>query len=232
MDIHKPKPFHNFREFLKEYGIIVLGVLTALGLEQAIESWHWREETAAARDALRRDAADNLSAALTRSRQQPCVDRRLEEIAAILSAHSTGKRIRTRGPVGRPGAYFGETDAWQVEVASGALSHMPLNEKLTFGYAFGYYDHFNSVLGLEQDAWQRLGVLDAPDQLEAGDWPPLRQAYAQAQALNDRLKIITKDILTSQTLGQRPRGFNGPAPTGAVSGMRRFCEPILPPQNL
>jgi len=33
MDIHKPKPWHGWREFLKEYGIIVLGVLTALGLE-------------------------------------------------------------------------------------------------------------------------------------------------------------------------------------------------------
>jgi hypothetical protein len=30
MDIHKPKPIHNWREFLKEYAIIVLGVLTAL----------------------------------------------------------------------------------------------------------------------------------------------------------------------------------------------------------
>ena len=31
MDIHKPKPWHGFREFLKEYAIIVVGVLTALG---------------------------------------------------------------------------------------------------------------------------------------------------------------------------------------------------------
>ncbi len=37
MDIHKPKPFHGWREFLKEYGIIVLGVLTALAFEQVVE---------------------------------------------------------------------------------------------------------------------------------------------------------------------------------------------------
>jgi hypothetical protein len=30
MDIHKPKPWHGLREFLKEYLIIVIGVLTAL----------------------------------------------------------------------------------------------------------------------------------------------------------------------------------------------------------
>ena len=42
MDIHKPKPWHNVREFLKEYVIIVIGVLTALGAEQTVEWLHWR----------------------------------------------------------------------------------------------------------------------------------------------------------------------------------------------
>lgn len=37
MDIHKPKPIHNWREFLSEIGVIVLGVLIALGAEQSIE---------------------------------------------------------------------------------------------------------------------------------------------------------------------------------------------------
>ena len=37
MDIHKPKPWHGVREFLKEYVIIVVGVLTALAAEQAVE---------------------------------------------------------------------------------------------------------------------------------------------------------------------------------------------------
>ena len=38
MEIHKPNPIHNFREFLKEVGIIVLGVLIALGAEQTVEA--------------------------------------------------------------------------------------------------------------------------------------------------------------------------------------------------
>jgi len=36
MEIHKPKPIHNWREFLKEVGIIVLGVGIALAAEQAV----------------------------------------------------------------------------------------------------------------------------------------------------------------------------------------------------
>ena len=34
MEIHKPKPIHNWRDFLKEVGTIVLGVCVALGAEQ------------------------------------------------------------------------------------------------------------------------------------------------------------------------------------------------------
>ncbi len=49
MDIHKPKPWHGFREFLKEYVIIVVGVLTALGAEQGVEWLHWRHEVEAER---------------------------------------------------------------------------------------------------------------------------------------------------------------------------------------
>jgi hypothetical protein len=56
MDIHKPKPFHNWREFLKEYGIIVLGVLTALGLEQAVEWAHHRSQVDEAIEDLRQQS--------------------------------------------------------------------------------------------------------------------------------------------------------------------------------
>ena len=38
MDIHKPKPWHGWREFLKVYATIVIGVLTALAAEQVPKS--------------------------------------------------------------------------------------------------------------------------------------------------------------------------------------------------
>ena len=48
MEIHRPHLTHNWREFLKEYGIIVLGVLTALLAEQAVQSFEWRHKVEAA----------------------------------------------------------------------------------------------------------------------------------------------------------------------------------------
>ena len=226
MRVKLPKPLHGWRAFAGEVGIIVLGVLIALGAQQLVEDWQWRRETAATREALGREAADNLSAALQRSQQQPCVEQRLKEIAAIFAAHKAGSPIHIRRPIGRPVSYYGRTDTWQVEIASQSLSHMPLDEKIAFAKAFGDYENLNAVLRLEQDSWLRLNVLNSPDALEAGDWPPLRQAYAQAQSLGARLKIITADVLASTTLGQRPRQL-GRTPIGVTVARREFCAPML-----
>jgi len=84
----------------------------------------------------------------------------------------------------------------------------------------------NSVLRLEQEPWRRLDVLNSPDQLEAGDWPPLRQAYADATSLNSRVQIITGDILASYTLGQTPRQLES-NPASVTVAIKQFCTPIL-----
>lgn len=44
MHIHKPKPLHGVREFSSEISVIVVGILIALGLEQTVESLHWRHK--------------------------------------------------------------------------------------------------------------------------------------------------------------------------------------------
>jgi hypothetical protein len=50
MHVHLPKALHGWRELLKEVGIIVLGVLIALSAEQAVESLHWHQRAATARE--------------------------------------------------------------------------------------------------------------------------------------------------------------------------------------
>ena len=53
MEVHKPKPIRNWREFLKEYAIIVIGVLTALAAEQAVETLHEHGRASQARTSIR-----------------------------------------------------------------------------------------------------------------------------------------------------------------------------------
>lgn len=42
MDIHKPKPVHNLRQFLSEIAVIVIGVAIALAIQQRAERLSWQ----------------------------------------------------------------------------------------------------------------------------------------------------------------------------------------------
>jgi len=48
MRLDLPKPLHGWRAFCGEVGVIVLGVLIALGAQQFAESWDWRQKVGAA----------------------------------------------------------------------------------------------------------------------------------------------------------------------------------------
>lgn len=48
MPVHLPKPLHGWRTFAGEVGVIVLGVLIALGAQQVAEYWDWRQKVNAA----------------------------------------------------------------------------------------------------------------------------------------------------------------------------------------
>ena len=59
MDIHKPNPWHGWREFLKEIGTIVIGVLIALAGEQLVERLHHGEQAKLAERAMRLELGED-----------------------------------------------------------------------------------------------------------------------------------------------------------------------------
>jgi len=226
MHIHLPKPLHGWRAFVGEVGIIVLGVLIALGAEQMVEALHWRAEMNGERQALYSEARDNVGSVRWRERLQPCIDARLAELNAIFHAHAAGRTIVLRGAVGRPVTSFMSTTAWQVALSSQAVSHMSLTQKLAFARAFSSYENLDQALLREQDAWLKLGVLDDPTLLSEGDWSAVRQAYAEAAALNTRIKLITQHVLSVGTLGQRPKESFDALPS-VKNAAAEFCRPIV-----
>jgi hypothetical protein len=137
MEIHKPRPVHHWREFAKEVGIIVLGVLIALAAEQTVEWLHWRYEAAQAETHLRRDAASVLYYMAERLEIQKCQDRRLVQIRDRLIA--SGPEWTAMAPFYTSGPPAGSTYAhpmrqwptvaWANAVASTAAEHLP-DEKL------------------------------------------------------------------------------------------------------
>jgi hypothetical protein len=152
MDIHKPKPWHGAREFLKEYLIIVVGVLTALAAEQGVEWLHWRHQAAQAEADLTANLKTDLLNAAERVAVHPCTRARIAELADRLRRSGpawTGVPLAL-GPAGMGPGLDNDTDlvmpevvhtprrswshaAWDSALASGVLSHMP--REMVDGYA-------------------------------------------------------------------------------------------------
>jgi hypothetical protein len=137
MEIHKPKPWHGLREFLKEYVIIVVGVLTALGAEQGVEWLHWRHLAAEAEHDLATGIRSDLVNAYNYLVIENCGRTRTAKLAAELEKpgpdwHGDPMPLSaaTRATHVLPTVYAfsgvpWSHEAWATAVASGVLNHMP-----------------------------------------------------------------------------------------------------------
>jgi hypothetical protein len=111
MEIHKPKPWHGWREFLKEYAIIVLGVLTALGAEQVVENMRWREKVDQTNGQLRAELHDDARSAYRWLAVRQCLQGQLDTAeAVVVGARDTGE-IRPI-PAYTPPLVMFTSDAW------------------------------------------------------------------------------------------------------------------------
>jgi hypothetical protein len=181
MDIHKPKAWHSFREFLKEYLIIVVGVLTALTAEAGVEWLHWRNVVAEERAALNANLQRNDRAMRYRLWIEPCVQSRLADLDEIFRRHARGEPLRIIGRIGRPSYILGNTRAWDLTVADGSLAHMPLDEKGRYMSAFTVWGSYYDTHLEERADWRDLQGLDHADELSAADWSALRRVAERAR---------------------------------------------------
>ncbi len=192
MDIHKPKPWHGVREFLKEYVIIVVGVLTALAAEQVVDRLHWRQVMAEQREILNANLQGNDYAMRARLRLEPCVERRLGEVEELFRRHDAGERLGIAGPISRPHYVLGGTHAWDLAVADGSLAHMSLRDKGRYDSAFIIWTSYRDMYLAERENWRQLQVLDQADKLTEGDWSALRRVFAAARDDDQQMR----DLLT------------------------------------
>lgn len=75
-----PKPLHGWRAFWGEVGVIVLGVLIALGAQQLIEGRNDRTRANDAMAAIRREVADHDFSASEIEIARPCIEAQLDAI--------------------------------------------------------------------------------------------------------------------------------------------------------
>jgi hypothetical protein len=202
MDIHKPKPVHNWREFLKEYAIIVIGVLTALGAEQTLEYFHWRHEVKLGRDAIAGEIAIHNEWYRFRVAIAPCIDRRVDEAHAILLALENKQRPKgfTAFHSHGAGAPLG-TSEWESERASQVLVHFPRQELALMSQYYTQIPTLRDWMGEEAATWSELsGLRNLPAGLTASDMLRLRGDLDRARSIE--LLILGNALRNLQLAGQ------------------------------
>ena len=206
MDIHKPKPWHGVREFLKEYVIIVVGVLTALAAEQSVEALHWAHKTHLAEQAIRQELSADAAYAKEVVDLTPCANRFFDAFQAAIDKNRPDMVARIFAAAGNDdggpfAARVWTEDSWTSALSGQIGDHLPAQDVRTYSRVF-------SLVGEERVAQAeivllagdvvtaRFGRLDAPsvamDELRAVDRLKMKelQRHDMAEGLLRRARVL------------------------------------------
>lgn len=161
------RPRDGWRAFAGEVGVIVLGVLLALGAQQAVESWQIRRDVVAFRETIDREVSYNLYALDMRDRQVECDRRKVAELEAWLVRSRNGASMPPIYPYGphTSSPYWG---AWNSRDAE---TYRQLPAEVRQKYAMFYDGLANYITSsLRQiDAWSELRQFGEPGPLTITD---------------------------------------------------------------
>jgi len=219
MHYHLPKPLHGWRAFVGEVGIIVLGVLIALGAEQLVEDLHWRSEVAELRDAMRSELSIDRARVEQNLAQDRCIIARLDAIDRWASTAPATSRIAKPD---RPFLWNNHSSTWDIAKTSPAATHLSLSEQLKYAGAYDTMANEQRYLFGEQESWTELAA-----SLVSADEPQNR-ALVKRQVASARLRLAAR-ISNTNALVQRlddldirpdRRGLN------VAVDVDRLCQPL------
>lgn len=155
MHIHLPKSLHGWREFLKEIGIIVLGVLIALTAEQLVVWAHDRHLAYQARTEIQSELRQDLQQIKSNQMRMLAQQRQLEENLDQLESGAPDDQII------RALRYVWDLEknrdsAWNAAKLDGALALIPPSDVAEASYvyesedasdpiAYGYFNDMDSA---------------------------------------------------------------------------------------
>lgn len=216
MEIHRPKPFHGWRELAKEVGVIVIGIAIALSGEQLIERLHRHSEVVEARKALRSEIAANASAARFNVEYERCLSADLALFDAWAKGSPHPPRVEPL-PWMRPGAA-----AWDV-VKAGAAAHMPLDERLAYSQLYNDAANMGSIVEMEGSAWLRLAADFTRATLGPTDERRVLEDTNQARILGSIQSRYSLAVLQdAKAMGAEP----SPISAGTRGALAKFCSAL------
>lgn len=229
MDIHKPKPWHGVREFLKEYVIIVIGVLTALGAEAVVQNLHEQRLSAEAKEAVRDEINVDIANFARRIRWEACYARRMDEIDALLARAEAGGGFTPPTTIGAPTAPTVYTQRWVAATAGGRTSLLSSDEQRAYGRVYTQLIHLDDQQSLEHEAWFRLAALKGLHRLSPEMIYDQRLALTKARELD----VVVQDNFRQIKIFAGRLGLKGDGklimPAVEAARPSSACQPFYGP---
>jgi hypothetical protein len=219
MHFHLPKPLHGWRAFAGEVGIIVIGVLIALGAEQFAESVHQHGEARAARENVVGEIEQNLDIFRRRAEIQPCIDRRLDEVEQLV--RSAPAQLPRPLWIGRPQVFEFYTQRWNTASSGGRTSLLATEQQASLALFYSRFSASEQGEQIEQLAWARLRSLEVLPRLDPAAAKDMVEALEEARYANWRIRTNGAQAETLATkAGYTPRDL------GLPPGSRSICIPL------
>ena len=201
MNFHLPKPLHGWREFTGEVGIIVLGVLIALGFGQVVQEWQWHQDVGTTRKALDNELATAAAQGAERLSIENCLRDRISELTARLNSsngHWTGDPIQPGAGV-KPTPHWDNRsmrrvytvpltgwsqDAWDAAKSSGVLNHMSHEEVASYSDVYGAIAGMRDFQSQELTLESSISYLSTDQQLDNQSRIDVLEKLGQLDSLN------------------------------------------------
>lgn len=162
MHFHLPKQLHGWRDFLKEVGIIVIGVLIALSAEQVVTWSHDRHLAQQARADIQAELREDLQRIKSNRVRMLAQQRQLEENLDQLESATPDDQV-ARGLRYDWDLTKSRDSAWSAAKLNGALALIPSREvgKASYVYesenasdpvAYGYFNDMDSAAAIVDHA--------------------------------------------------------------------------------
>lgn len=192
------KPPNGWTAVWWELLIVAAGVLLALGAQQAVETVNQRREAAETRETLTNEIKETLAILELRRAAQPCIDRRLEEVRAIVDDWGRTGSFKTPRWVSQATWFAIVTARFDAAESAGRLALLPSEEQYRMGLVVGNLRNFGEIQAKEIETWGTLRMLQSgPEALSASDRTAVRLALQSASTLN-----YLANIRVGQTLEQ------------------------------
>jgi hypothetical protein len=224
MHVHLPKPLHGWRAFVGEVGIIVLGVLIALGAEQVVQMLRWRSEVASFRKAVDHELGRDLGIYRSAISGRDCATRRLAELERFLADAAAGRQDKLMRPIGHPFLQTLYFSVWDNK-GGDVTDHLPLDLRISYGELYDEFRNNEKVLLNERDVWRSLSQFEQPVPLDNASQMRMRELLTRAEQFNASAAPNYEYIVTlARPLGIKPIADPQLKPPGPTDS---FCQSLI-----